>query len=149
MLSKEFVLAGKAIFTVTLNPELCGVDARTHRTYKIERVIFEGEGDKPDREFYFAYALTGSDNTSDYSYICRVDPKTGELVATAKSRSRVDQTRVWKVLKGALDLVWFELDVEGVEVQHAGSCGRCGRLLTEPLSLETGIGPVCRERMGA
>lgn len=30
-----------------------------------------------------------------------------------------------------------------LEVRHAGQCGRCGKTLTTPKSIETGLGPVC------
>ena len=32
--------------------------------------------------------------------------------------------------------------------QQIGSCGHCGRTLTNPESIERGIGPICAERMG-
>ena len=150
MLTKDFILAGDAIFTVTC-ADLVGHVG--HQTYRVRRVEF-AKLEEPVRIYYFAYLLTGPDNTSDYSssdysYICRVDEKTGELRATAKSRAHADKTRVWKVLEGALRLIWYELDAEGIEIAHAGKCGRCGRLLTDPESIEAGIGPVCRGRLGA
>jgi len=33
-------------------------------------------------------------------------------------------------------------------VYHEGRCGRCGRRLTTPESIETGLGPTCAERLG-
>lgn len=36
----------------------------------------------------------------------------------------------------------------GVTVRHEGRCGRCGRTLTVPASIDSGIGPDCAERMG-
>ena len=40
-------------------------------------------------------------------------------------------------------------DISGkVTIRHEGRCGRCGRKLTTPASIDTGIGPVCAERMG-
>ena len=33
-----------------------------------------------------------------------------------------------------------------VEVQHDGRCGRCGRPLTHPDSIQSGIGPICAQR---
>lgn len=35
-----------------------------------------------------------------------------------------------------------------VELRHEGSCGRCGRKLTTPESIDTGLGPVCAEALG-
>jgi hypothetical protein len=32
--------------------------------------------------------------------------------------------------------------------QHTGSCSCCGRELTNALSIELGIGPICREKFG-
>lgn len=34
-----------------------------------------------------------------------------------------------------------------VEVLHIGRCGRCGRPLTDPESIKTGLGPICREKV--
>jgi len=34
------------------------------------------------------------------------------------------------------------------EVWHEGSCGRCGRPLNDPESIERGIGPECLKKMG-
>lgn len=33
-----------------------------------------------------------------------------------------------------------------VEVWHNGSCGKCGRVLKDPESIEVGIGPECRKK---
>lgn len=38
-----------------------------------------------------------------------------------------------------------ELNVpEQVHILHLGKCGVCGRPLTDPVSIEVGIGPICR-----
>lgn len=34
----------------------------------------------------------------------------------------------------------------GVIISHAGDCGKCGRELTDPQSIETGFGPICHPR---
>lgn len=34
------------------------------------------------------------------------------------------------------------------EVWHEGQCGRCGRALTDPESIERGIGPECIKKVG-
>ena len=34
-------------------------------------------------------------------------------------------------------------DLRTVRALHSGCCGRCGRKLTVPESIDTGLGPVC------
>jgi len=52
-----------------------------------------------------------------------------------------------------LKLVWENntqpLIDKGFALHHEGKCGRCGRKLTVPLSIETGIGPECASKMAA
>jgi hypothetical protein len=33
-----------------------------------------------------------------------------------------------------------------MELWHEGRCGKCGRALTVPESIESGLGPVCESR---
>lgn len=50
----------------------------------------------------------------------------------------------------AFGWVWQRLTAgrvpENIEVYHEGRCGRCGRRLTDPLSIESGLGPICQGR---
>jgi hypothetical protein len=47
----------------------------------------------------------------------------------------------------AFEWVWRRLAggqaTAGVEIWHEGRCGKCGRRLTDPESISTGLGPVC------
>lgn len=36
-----------------------------------------------------------------------------------------------------------------VEIWHEGKCGRCGRQLTVPESIESGFGPECVKMIGS
>jgi hypothetical protein len=36
--------------------------------------------------------------------------------------------------------------VTSAEFHHCGFCCRCGRTLTDPASIESGIGPICAGR---
>lgn len=48
---------------------------------------------------------------------------------------------------------WWEIIVRNrefphLEVQHIGKCGCCGRKLTDETSVDIGIGPDCRKKLG-
>jgi Family of unknown function (DUF6011) len=64
-------------------------------------------------------------------------------------------SRILPLLNGAVDTlqeeIYLEVPVEGgqpLQIRGVRACGRCGRRLTNPLSLERGIGPECWEKMG-
>ena len=135
MVSKEFVLAGRAVFTVE-SP------GGQHYTYRVSRK----EADDRWPEAYFVSLLTGPDNTRDYSYLGKLDRESGAVSLTAKSKFREDAFCV-RLLRRLLLRVWLgETDAvaaAGYKVHHEGRCGRCGRALTVPASIERGIGPEC------
>jgi len=125
-LVKSFALAGRARLTFR------SVKTGTRFTFKV--TAKEG---KPA----FVALMTGSDNESDFEYLgCIYDAKT--FAHGRKSRIAPDAPSakafawVWaQIQKGALP--------ESLEVWHEGRCGRCGRVLTVPESIETGLGPEC------
>ncbi len=89
----------------------------------------------------FVSVLTGPDNTSDYQYLGAIF-QDRDFVITKKSKistsapSAVAFRWLWeRALTGSLP--------PSVRVMHHGRCGLCGRVLTVPESIETGIGPVC------
>lgn len=88
--------------------------------------------------------LTGPDNTDDFQFLGTIW-EAGERLAWAHGRkSRIGpeapSARVAKWLVGAL--IQPERLAQA-EVWHEGRCGRCGRTLTVPESIETGFGPEC------
>jgi hypothetical protein len=136
MLTKDFILAGKAIFTVAN-------DKGEHYTFKITKS--DGRGDKT---VYFAALLSGPDNEHSYTYMGLVNEISGVPHTTAKSA--YDKTsKPFKVLHWALGIVWGRNKLpNGYLLEHAGKCGRCGRTLTTPESIERGIGPECMSKLG-
>jgi len=124
----KFVLAGNA--KVTIENPATGV----RFTYKIRRRD-NADGSKTP---WFVSVLRGSDNTSDYSYIGFI--KAGQFVwGGKKARAGKDAPSV-----RAFDWFFRHLDdPRPANVYHSGCCGRCGRELTVPESIETGLGPVC------
>ncbi len=134
-LTKEFFTAGNAIFTVT---SVTG----EYYTYLIRKI----ETSSRYPEAYFVYLLTGPDNTADYTYLGVVNKQTGDVRTTTKSKFN-SQSKCVRVIDWALNLIWNDKQLPaGYSVRHIGKCGRCGRPLTCPQSLDTGLGPVCSEK---
>jgi hypothetical protein len=125
---KIFIYAGNATFTIT------NTKTGNRFTYKIRKA--------KDNNIYFVSVLTGSDNTSSYSYIGFI--KNGIFNSSKKSKITSNSTS-FKVFS------WFIININKIpaiiQVLHEGNCGRCGRKLTTPESIERGIGPECSRLM--
>lgn len=137
-----FVLAGKAIFTVS--------QGDTRYTYRVTR-----KDPDPDqaRKYgaaptFFVGLLTGSDNETGYSYLGILNSGTGAVKLTKASRFTDDSQPVRTLRAVAGYLVQDEPVPATYIVRHANRCGRCGRTLTVPESVDSGIGPDCAAQMG-
>lgn len=136
---RDFITAGKAVFTMV------GKDSRF--TYKVTRKAarpgFERYGDS-----YFVSVLNGPDNESNYQYLGMLDPQTGNVRPTRNSKVGITAPS-FKAINWALPLIWAGRTMPaGFSIFHEGKCGRCGRRLTVPESILTGIGPECAAVMG-
>jgi hypothetical protein len=135
-----FILAGKATFT------LQGKEARF--TYRVSRKEAEPGSRYGNAPTYFVGLLSGPDNTADYRYVGILDTATGYVRLTRNSKLAPSAPSV-KALHWALPKVWAGAAMPpSFSIHHEGRCGRCGRELTVPESVETGIGPDCAEQMG-
>ena len=132
MITKDFLLAGKAIFTIA-NPE------KKRYTYK---VVYSKNIEK-----YFAYVLTGKNNKKDYTYLGMVVGDNPKLVLTKKSKYNYESLLV-KVFDYSLTIInGYRKLKDGYFLEHEGYCGKCGRPLTTPESIKAGLGPVCRGKL--
>lgn len=142
MVTKNFILAGRSVFTVECPS---GWHGKPHYTFRVGRK--KANGMYP--ECYFVSLLSGPQNTSDYTYLGKLIPSTGAVVLTEKSRFS-DDTLVVKLIRRVVARVWAneaaEIEKAGFDVHHEGRCGCCGRPLTTPQSILSGIGPVCAEK---
>ena len=129
--ARTFITAGRAVFT------LQGVDARY--TFKVSR--------SKDGRALFVSLLTGPDNTADYTYMGLLDEASARVILTAKSSYRDTSTPVI-ALRWALPIVWRGDTLPApARLMHIGKCGRCGRALTVPSSIDAGIGPECATKL--
>lgn len=145
--TKEFVLAGRSIFTIEIPEEFSAKhNLKPHYTFRVSYKAADGRWN----ESWFVNYLTGPDNTRDYSYIGKLNTENGQVIITPKSKLK-DNSLLLKVLNRTLSLIWSN-DVspmieKGFELHHEGRCGKCGRPLTNPLSIKRGIGPECWDNM--
>jgi len=138
-INKDFVLLGKVTLTIEL-------PSGNHYTYAINGK--EANGEHPPA--WFVSLLTGPNNEHDFQYIGMLRPNNGEVSLTRASKFN-DDTLPVRLIRRVLYRVWRnELDEvrqHGYNVHHSGKCGRCGRKLTTPESIERGIGPDCFNSM--
>jgi hypothetical protein len=82
-----------------------------------------------------------------YRYIGMVNAN-GSIKCSAKSEF-IPGTKEYDVANWAVQVVFNSKFLkDGYEIRHVGKCGRCGRTLTDPDSINRGIGPDCAEMMG-
>lgn len=129
----KFLLAGNAHATFV------SVKTGTRFTYKVEQADARpGDTRSPP---HFVSVLTAPDH---YEYIGCVF---GGTLFNHGHKSRIAADAPSAL---AFAWVWRKLTAglvpEVLEVWHEGSCGRCGRRLTDPTSIESGLGPICRRR---
>lgn len=133
---KQFILGGAATFT------LVSKHSSTRFTYKVDAA-------KDRDNFFFVKVLSGPDNTADYTYLGFIkDPYYPEVLAGNKGKRDAKST---VALNWYLHAVWrlSSHALEQAEFWHEGRCCRCNRLLTDPVSIERGIGPECAKRAAA
>jgi len=126
--AREFMFGGKARFTL--------VSKETSK-----RFTFRVAKHKTD-EIFFASVLTGPDNGSDYHYI---GYSNGGGFASGKNASPFHPA--FKAL------AWAEANLrakgvmpDSLEFWHEGRCAKCARPLTDPVSIQLGLGPECAKK---
>mgnify|MGYP001824442242 FL=1 len=127
----QFVFAGKAVFTVVND------DTGVRFTYRVQVC-------KDNPNLHFVSVLSGPDNTRDYSYLGTVW-KGQSYKHGRKSRVGADAQSA-KVFTWILRRLVANQLPQQVRVHHEGRCCQCGRRLTTPESIASGIGPVCANR---
>jgi hypothetical protein len=130
-----YALAGNA--TLTLQSARSG----QHYTYKV-RAAKDRETGEPTPGRYFVTLLTdGNADEGEFTYLGMVQD--GKFFATRAS-AHMSLKPSFKAFSFFFNQA--ELHPELV-VFHTGRCGRCGRTLTVPESIQAGIGPECAQMM--
>lgn len=128
--AKAFALAGNAL--LTLESRKTG----THFTYRIRAT-------KDDDQKFFVSLLSGPDNENDYQYLGLVAGGAFRLTKASKATSEAPSVKAFDYF---MRLNGPEMPAQ-LAVYHQNKCGKCGRTLTVPESVQSGIGPECAKRM--
>jgi hypothetical protein len=123
----DFLLGGKSIFTF--------VNTKTEN-----RFTFKVKKHKTD-DVFFVSVLT---NPEVYQFVGSLKNKFFTHSKKSKISKDAQSVRVFdyvfsNLFKGTLP--------EFIEIWHEGKCGKCGRTLTVPSSIESGFGPECSKRV--
>lgn len=132
--ARQFILAGRATFTVV------SLKTNTRFTFRVRACR------KPDEmpngaPTHFVDLLTGPDNENSFQYLGYI--REGVFQHGKKSRISPEAPSarafqwLWSHLSHGMDFT------KHAELWHEGRCGRCGRKLTVPESIDRGIGPEC------
>ena len=141
-----FVFAGNSTFTLV--SRVTGV----RFTFKVSVPKFDANDPKADTKLtgpWFVKVLQGPNNEEDFGFLGTVFDD--RPVKGARKYFHWAGGRISRDAPSAKAAAWFFNTVlpaqnfSEVEVWHEGKCGRCGRKLTVPSSIENGLGPVCAE----
>jgi len=127
----RFIQAGNA--TITLK----SLATETRFTYRVR--------ESEDGRCFFVSLMNGSDNESSFAYIGII--RDGEFRWTVKSRVSKDAPSFRAFAWMFKNVIVGNAIPSALEIWHEGRCGRCGRKLTVPESIASGIGPECAGRM--
>lgn len=126
-----FIQAGNSTFTI----QSTKIDKRY--TYKVNV-------DKKNEDRFFVKVLFGPENTKDYRFLGWFYTNNLTLKSSIKSCIADPLDPRFSMLKYLLQFLCTEDELpDSCKFYPSGRCGRCGRMLTTPESVERGIGPEC------
>ena len=133
---RNFILAGNARVTF--------VSQRTGKRFTFHVRKADVARRKGSAKPHFVRVLVGPDNGTDYVFIGTIfDEQTYR-----RSKKRMTDAQCNKAFEWVWQFIAAGKMPPECEVWHEGKCGRCGRALTVPSSIESGFGPTCSSKVG-
>jgi hypothetical protein len=142
----NYILGGNATFTtVSINTG----NRFTFRCSQLKR--FDATLKKEvAEEMWFVSVLTGPDNDSNYSYMGTISTKeNNKWIMRLTKNSKIGKeapsyaafTTVLNYLQNSVSFIDGLRDK--LKIYHDGTCSKCGKTLTTPISVVTAFGPIC------
>lgn len=137
---RRYALAGRSCFTLVSKKTGARFTFRVHKA----PVLVVNAAPSPRYVPHFVSVLTGPDNGSDYKFL-------GSIFADGSGYIHGRKSKISPSAPSAAAFEWFWRHLvcmnpnlfDQLEFWHAGKCGRCGRVLTTPESISSGLGPIC------
>jgi len=128
----KFIFGGNSIFTLK--------NSETGNRFTFKVSCLKGEKGNLNTP-YFVRVLTGSDV---YTFIGTFFYMNGKWVYRHSNKAKVSKdAQSVKVIEYVINRLQTQTLTPIIDVWHEGRCGRCGRQLTVPESIEHGFGPEC------
>lgn len=108
------------------------LETNNHRTFQIAKSEFA------DGKLVVGL-LAGPDNEYSYINFAFLNPETGLISVWKKCRDDSNYLKYGDLMTE----LFLGVLPEKLVINHSGKCFKCGRTLTTPESIESGIGPVC------
>jgi hypothetical protein len=121
--SKKFLLSGLSTFTF--------LNTKTGNNFRYKISISD------DGKLFFVSTLIDE----RYLYLGTINKNLKYSHGTKSKISKDEQTS--KVFSWVIERIFNNTLPDYIEVWHEGKCGKCGRKLTTPKSIDNGIGPEC------
>jgi hypothetical protein len=112
----------------------------SHITVRVRTARNPGKYNMPEGTQFISY-LYGPDNTSDYTSF--------GMIMGEQYRPRAEYRETESLKVAAETLIHGDRDKFGKTfAMESGNCYICNKLLTDPVSIERGIGPKCWDNLG-
>jgi len=139
MINTDFVYAGKAVFVVR-NDKGNAVTVRVRKG--VEKI-----NPRTGKPYDPAYFVSTRNNNAPWTYLGALPVPTAtdrKLKFTAKTVINDETIQQKRIVDWALRVIAGETELpSGYDIHHSGRCGRCSKLLRDPISIERGLGPEC------
>ena len=134
----RFIFAGNATFTI-LN-ESTG----NRFTFRIRKAGWGSTSFNEKNDIFYISVLTGSDNNTSFSFLGTYFNGSNKRYSySMKSRIGIQATSNRVISWFFNSFITNPSNYAIIKIFHENKCGKCGKKLTTPESVKSGLGPHC------